>query len=54
VVTGLYGRTREQHANTQTTHNTHVSFEKCELNPGLKGRKIVCKISNQVTVDTGK
>jgi hypothetical protein len=37
VVTGLYERTREQHADSQTTHSTHiVSCDKCKLNPCLK------------------
>ena len=54
MVTGLYGRTREQHSNNQTTCNTHVSCEKCKLNPCLKGTKIVPKISFQLTVDIGK
>jgi hypothetical protein len=39
MVTGLYGRTREQQANTQITQSTHVSFERCKLNPDLKKEK---------------
>jgi hypothetical protein len=39
MVTGLYGRTREQHANPQTIHSRQGSFEKWKLNPGLKREK---------------
>jgi hypothetical protein len=39
MVTGFYGRTREQHANMQIIESKHVSFEKCKLNPGLKREK---------------
>ena len=52
MVTGLYGSTREQHTNTQNIQSTHVSFEKCKLNPGLKREKIVCKISFQLVLQT--
>jgi len=28
MVTGLYGRTREQHSNTHTIHSTHFIWKK--------------------------
>jgi hypothetical protein len=40
MVIGFYGRKKEQHANTQTIHSTHGSFEKCKLIPGLRREKI--------------
>jgi hypothetical protein len=39
MVTGLYGSSREQHANTQTIQNTYLSFKKYKLNPCLKREK---------------
>jgi hypothetical protein len=53
MVTGLYGRTRDQNANMQTIQSTQGSFDKWKLNPGLKREKN-CKISFQLTVDIGK
>jgi hypothetical protein len=54
MATGLYGRTREQHANTHTIWSTHVSCEKCKLHPCLRRNKNYSKISFQLSVDIGE
>jgi len=45
---------QENSIQTPRPYTVHISFEKYKLNPGLKGRIIVCKISFQLTVDGGK
>jgi hypothetical protein len=55
VVTGLYDRTSEQHANSQTICSTHIrACDKCKFNPCVKWARNVQKISFQLSVDTGK
>jgi hypothetical protein len=52
---GLYGRTREKHANSQTTiWSTHiVSCEKCKLNPCLKTENLILPLALQPIVGCG-
>jgi hypothetical protein len=54
MVTGPYGRTREQHANPQTYGVQRVHLKNVNWILASKGRKIVCKISFQLTVNIGK
>ena len=52
---GLYGRTRGKHANSQTTiWSTHiVSCEKCKLKPCLKTENLLLPLALQPTVGCG-
>jgi len=52
---GLYGRTRGKHANSQTTiWSTHsVSCEKCKLNPCLKTDNLLLPLVLQPIVGCG-